>query len=267
MKTFIPAPPLNVFHLGFLTIHLYSLTLLLATLLFISLTLKLTPYKKEFESIVPGILICSILGARIYHILTSLKLYLPSHPLDMLKIYEGGLSIWGALLASLLYLVYQSHKLKINLYSLLNPLLPALALAQGIGRFGNYFNQELFGSPTSLPWKLMVEPNYRPKATPNLQYYHPTFLYEAIGVIALSGILYYLYLKTRLPKLIPSLIPLLYLLGYSLIRILTETLRTDYSPTFLGLRFNLLLAISLALLSLTLLLIRIKKSLLLANKP
>jgi len=113
----------------------------------------------------------------------------------------------------------------------------------------------------------MVEPSYRPKATPNFQYYHPTFLYEAIGVIALSGILYYLYLRTRLPKLIPSLIPLLYLLGYSAIRIFTETLRTDYSPTFLDLRINLLLAISLALLSLTLLFIRIKKSVLLANKP
>lgn len=216
---------------------------------------------------IPGLLLYSILGARIYHILTSLKLYLPNHPLDMLKIYEGGLSIWGALLASLLYLVYQSHKLKINLYSLLNPLLPALALAQGIGRFGNYFNQELFGSPTSLPWKLMVEPSYRPKATPNLQYYHPTFLYEAIGATLLSGILYYLYLKTQLPNRIPSLLPLLYLLGYSTIRVFTETLRTDYSPTFLGLRFNLLLALSLGLLSLTLLLISIKKSFLLVNKP
>lgn len=267
MKTFIPAPPLNVFHLGFLTIHLYSLTLLLASLVFISLTLKLTPHKKEFESLIPGLLLYSILGARIYHILTSLKLYLPNHPLDMLKIYEGGLSIWGALLASLLYLVYQSRKLKISLYSLLNPLLPALALAQGIGRFGNYFNQELFGSPTSLPWKLMVDPSFRPKITPNLQYYHPTFLYEASLVFILSGILYNLYLKTRLPKLIPSLIPLLYLLGYSTIRIFTETLRTDYSPTFLGLRINLLLALSLALLSLTLLLIRIKKSFLLAKKP
>ena len=260
MKTFIPAPPFSAFHIGFLTIHLYSITLLIDTLICIYLTLKFTPYKKEFETLIPGLLLSCILGARIYHVITSLKLYLPNHLYDMLKIYKGGLSIWGAIFASLLYLTYQSRKLKINIYFLLNPLLPAVALAQGIGRFGNYFNQELYGSPTSLPWKLMVEPNYRPQTTPNQEFYHPTFLYEAILVAVLSSVLYYLYLKTNLPITIPSFVPLIYLLGYSSIRIFTEHLRTDYSPTLLGLRVNLFLAIILALLSLILLLHGIRKS-------
>ena len=191
------------------------------------------------------VLIGGIIGARIWHILTpppsmvdagiTVSYYL-THPLDMLAIWRGGLGIPGAVIGGIaaLYLFCRRRKLDFLLW--LDIAAPALALGQAIGRWGNFVNQEVYGAPTSLPWKIFIEPQYRLPGYQDQAYYHPLFLYESLGSFAIVILLLWLA-RRRAEWVKTGDIFLVYLIAYPALRFLLEFIRLD-SAQVAGLNAN-----------------------------
>lgn len=183
------------------------------------------------------LVIAGIVGARIWHILTpppsmiaqgiTTQYYL-THPLAMIDIRNGGLGIPGAVIGGVLALWIYTRRKKLNLATWLDVMAPGLALAQAIGRWGNFFNQELYGAPTNLPWKLYIDPAHRLPGFQDIPYYHPLFLYEMLWNLANMAIL--LWVSRRFAdKLKIGDIFLGYLVIYPLGRFLLDFLRLDAS--------------------------------------
>lgn len=175
-----------------------------------------------------------LIGARLYHVITDNELY-RGHWLDAFAIWNGGLGIPGGIALGLLVGVIVARKRGMRLAPGLDIVAPALPLAQAIGRMGNYFNQELFGRPTDLPWGLQVDPGYRPHDLVSFTYFQPTFLYEMLWNLALCGFLIWLDRKRVIR---PGRLFALYIFGYFLGRLWVESLRSDFANTILGLRVN-----------------------------
>jgi phosphatidylglycerol:prolipoprotein diacylglycerol transferase len=186
-----------------------------------------------------------IIGARLYHILTPSKTlldmgidtrYYLTHPLDILFTWRGGLGMPGALIGGVFGLFLFARRRKLNLAELLDVAAPGVALAQGIGRWGNFVNQELYGPPSDLPWAIYIRPENRMPGYESFDRFQPLFLYESIWNLALAGVLYWTWRNHRARFHPPDLF-LLYVAGYSLGRFLLEFLRLDYVPYF-GINFN-----------------------------
>jgi prolipoprotein diacylglyceryl transferase len=178
-----------------------------------------------------------IVGARIYHVITDYQLYFGAgrHPIDALKIWNGGLGVWGAIGFGVLggYLV--ARRRQIRFPALLDAAAPGIAVAQGIGRLGNWFNQELFGRPTSLPWGLEIAPDHRPFGFEQYATFHPTFLYELIWDVAIAIALVLLDRRFRLGH---GKVFALYVAFYTLGRFWIEALRIDQVNQIGGFRLN-----------------------------
>ena len=180
------------------------------------------------------LLIGGIIGARIWHILTpspssglTTEWYL-SHPLDMINLRRGGLGIPGAVIGGLITLYFYSRKTGINFAEWTDIISPSLALGQGIGRWGNFFNQELYGAPTNLPWKLFIDPAHRLSGYFDVEYYHPLFLYESIWNFANMFLLIWIS-RRYADRLKNGDIFLVYLIVYPVGRFLLDFLRLDAS--------------------------------------
>ena len=181
------------------------------------------------------VLIGGIIGARIWHILTPppsmvdagiTVSYDLTHPLDMLAIWRGGLGIPGAVIGGIfaLYLFCRRRKLDFPLW--LDIAAPALALGQAIGRWGNFINQELYGGPTSLPWKIFIEPKNRLPGYQDQAYYHPIFLYESLGSFGI--VIFLLWISRRKADWLKTGdVFLIYLILYPTVRFLLEFIRLD----------------------------------------
>jgi prolipoprotein diacylglyceryl transferase len=184
-----------------------------------------------------------IIGGRIYHVITSPQKYFGKNgtPSDAFKIWEGGLGIWGAIALGALaaYFYYRTHSTTLSFPYFLDALAPGVAIAQAVGRIGNWFNVELFGSPTSLPWGLEVPKFDRPSGYLEYVTFHPTFLYELIWCTALAIVL--INLPKNLKNLIrrPGDLFALYVFGYTAGRLWIEALRIDDANHILGLRLNI----------------------------
>ncbi len=180
-----------------------------------------------------------IIGGRLFHVLTHLSDYVGPNidPLEFLKVWNGGLAIYGALIFGALGAYIGAKRAKLSFLSLADVLAPGILLAQAIGRWGNYFNQELFGRPTDLPWALKIDrPNPAiPDGLPSDAVFHPTFFYEFLWSIA--GVIILLALDKRLSLRWGRLFGL-YLIYYSIGRFWIENLRIDPSDVYLGLRTN-----------------------------
>jgi prolipoprotein diacylglyceryl transferase len=159
-------------------------------------------------------------------------------------VWSGGLGIWGGIAAGALAGVWRIRRRGLPVAPIADAIAPALLVAQAVGRIGNYFNQELFGKPTTLPWALFIDPNYRPLGYKSFHTFQPTFLYELIFDLALAALLVWLGHHTRVKA--PGLFAL-YVTGYSAFRIFEESLRIDSSEHFLGLRLNFYVASLLTL--------------------
>lgn len=232
------------FQIGPLTIRYYGIIVMLGAIAAAWLASREARRRGESGELVwdglVWVLIGGILGARIWHILTppesmievgiTTRFYL-THPLDALAIWNGGLGIPGAILGGVfaLYLFARNHKLNFGVW--LDIVAPALALGQAIGRWGNYFNQELYGQPTSLPWGISIDPQYRLPGYEDKVTYHPLFLYESLwnfGIVALL-----LWLGRRFQdRLLAGDLFLIYLVAYATGRFLLEFLRID--PSSIG---------------------------------
>jgi len=180
------------------------------------------------------LLIGGIIGARIWHLLTpppssgiTAGWYF-THPLDALNIRKGGLGIPGAVIAGMLVMYFYARRHNLNYLRWLDIAAPALALGQAIGRWGNYVNQELYGSPTNLPWKIYIDPNHRLQGFTNVEYYHPLFLYESLWNLANMFILLTMSWKFG-DRLKDGDIFLTYMVIYPTGRFLLDFLRLDAS--------------------------------------
>lgn len=170
----------------------------------------------------------AIVGARAYYVIFSWDYY-SQNPSEIINIRNGGLAIHGALIAGVIVGILFCKKKKINIFELLDIVIPSVALGQAIGRWGNYVNQEAYGGPTDLPWGIVV----------NGQKVHPTFLYESIMNIA---IFIFLIWFRRNKKTTHGQVLALYLILYSAVRFFVEGLRTD-SLMFLGMRVAQLVSV------------------------
>ena len=245
-------------HLGSLQIHWYGLTLALGALAGWLLSRWLAKRdgidQRRFDDLSMWLLIFGLLGGRLYHVLNELPYYL-DHPGQIIAIWQGGLAIHGAIIGGLLTVIIYARQQKLNPWKLVDIIVPGLALGQAIGRWGNYFNQELFGRPTNLPWGIPIDITHRPTGYEAFQFFHPTFLYESLGSLVIVGILVWVCRK-YLSHWAPGSVTLLYFILYPLLRISTESLRLDPTPIIAGVRLPILVSSVMILSALILLITR-----------
>ncbi len=209
------------------------------------------------------VLIGGILGARLWHILTPppsmvergiTTAYYLSHPLEVIAVWKGGLGIPGAVIGGVIALYLFTKRRGVNFITWLDVGAPALALGQAIGRWGNFVNQELYGAPTDLPWRIFIDLQNRLPEFKDQAYYHPLFLYESLW--NLSNALLLIWLGRRFDKkLLPGDLFLTYLVVYPTGRFLLEFLRLDSSQVA-GININQTLMLIVALVSLSLIALR-----------
>lgn len=178
-----------------------------------------------------------IVGARVYHVVTDHQLYFGpgQRPIEALYIWNGGLGIWGAVAAGALGVWLVCRAKGASFAAMADALAPGLAIAQGIGRLGNWFNQELFGRPTTLPWALEIDPARRPDGYEQYATFHPTFLYELVWVLLVAVVLLVLDRRLRLGH---GQVFLLYVVMYTFGRFWIEGLRIDAANTLGAWRVN-----------------------------
>lgn len=227
--------------LGPFTIHYYALCIIAGISIAIWLgDSRLRAINPEFRSVVSEVALVAvpvgIVGGRLYHLITSPDAYFGSggHPLDAFKIWQGGLGIWGAIALGAVGAWWRLRRLagvKPEFLIFLDALAPGILLAQAIGRFGNWFNGELFGRPLDAPWALEIPLPLRPVGFENYPTFHPTFAYEALWCTALA--LLFLRFHGRSGQLFA-----LYIVGYCIGRFAIEYLRIDTAHSFAGLRLN-----------------------------
>lgn len=237
----MPYPPSGI-DLGFIYIRFYGIIIVLGALAATWLASREAKRRGQNPEVawdlMPWALIGGIIGARLWHVFTptasnvaaglTTQYYL-THPLDILNIPKGGLGIPGGVIGGFLAVWIYTRKYKIPLGAWTDAAAPGLLLAQAIGRWGNFFNQEVYGSPTNLPWKLFIEPGYRLIEYQSVEYYHPLFLYEALLNVLGMGLI--LWVGRRfVDRLKQWDLFLLYLVIYPTIRFFLEFLRLDTSP-------------------------------------
>ncbi|MDX9893476.1 MAG: prolipoprotein diacylglyceryl transferase [Patescibacteria group bacterium] len=247
-----------LFQFGFLKIHWYGLFIVLGIIAGLLVVLKLAKNQKISRDQIYDfgfyLLLASLLGARIYAVFLDLRFY-QSHPFEIFAVWHGGLAIHGAIIGAVFTLVIYCWTKGLNFWILADLLVVALPLGQAIGRFGNYFNQELFGRPTDLSWGIPIDLANRPLEYLSHHYFHPTFLYESILNLLNFLILLFIYQKLKLKS---GVLLFIYLINYSIIRILMEILRLDQTPLFFGVRWPIVFSTGLIIVSLVMIFVRFK---------
>ena len=239
----IPSPGSGTLDLGPFTVHLYGLTLLVAILAATWITgrrwaARGGDWDLIYRCAVWGVAF-GIVGARLYHLATSWD-EVPDEWWGPFAIWKGGLGIWGGIALGCLAGAVVARRAGADVWLLADSLAPGLLVAQAIGRLGNWWNQELFGKPTDLPWGLEIDPENRPLAYLEQATFHPTFLYESLWVLALAGAL---LLVERRRTIRPPGLFALYVAGYSFGRLWIELLRVDPANELLGQRVNVWVSI------------------------
>ena len=246
----IPSPSFNQIHIGPLDLRMYGLCIALGVIAAVWLSSRRWEARggnpDDIGTIALWAVPAGVIGARMYHVATDWELY-RGRWIDTLKITQGGLGIPGGILAGVLAGLVVVKIKKLPAVELLDVVAPALPLAQAIGRFGNYFNQEVFGRPTSMPWGLRIDPAYRPEAYLGYSYFHPTFAYEGLWNIGLMFLLLWLDKHKRLRR---GELFTLYVFGYSMGRFWVESLRSDHASLVLGLRVNIWMSLIVGLVAL-----------------
>jgi len=192
-----------------------------------------------------------LVGGRLYHVLTDHDLYFGAgqHPIEALYVWRGGLGVWGAIALGAVGALIGARRKHIRMLPVLDAMAPGVLVAQAIGRWGNWFNQELFGKPTDLPWGLQIDPAHRPPGYEQYATFHPTFLYECLWCLAGFALLVWADRRFRLGH---GRVVALYMMIYTAGRVWNEMLRIDTVElqNVFGLRFNVWTSIVLFLVGL-----------------
>jgi prolipoprotein diacylglyceryl transferase len=247
----IPSPSANAIHLGSLQVRAYGLCIALGVWAAVEIARRRWGARggdpNDINRLAGWSVLAGLAGARAWHVATDHQRF-NGRWLHVFAVWEGGLGIPGGLIAGVLVGVLVAHRRKLPVARLLDVVAPALPVAQAVGRFGNWFNQELFGGPSHLPWALQIDPAHRPPGYANVATYHPTFLYEALWNLALAALL--VLWERRRPEIFsarPGRLFAGYVLGYGIGRAWVESLRIDPAAMLLGMRFNQLVAIIAAI--------------------
>lgn len=212
--------------------------------------------KETIIDLAPYLIIFGIIGARLYYCVLNYDFYL-RFPTEIIAIRHGGISIHGAIIGGLIGLWIFAKRHKINPIKLCDISAIGLPLAQAIGRWGNFFNSEAFGGPTNLPWKLYIAPQYRPIPYQDYQYFHPAFLYESILDLVIFAILLMLVKANKIKK--DGNLALIYLILYSVVRIIVESFRLDSVKYVLGMPVAIFVSIGIIIISVVLLIFNHKR--------
>jgi len=243
IPAFLPSPGQGVWHVAGFPIRAYALCIILGVVAAVWLGEKRWVERGGKAGQVGDVALWAVpaglIGARLYHVITDHDLYFGEgkRAIGALEIWHGGLGIWGAIAGGAVGALFACRHYGIKMLPLMDALAPGLLLAQAIGRWGNYFNQELFGRPTTLPWGLKIDPEHRPAGYEDHATFHPTFLYECLWNLGAMGVVLYLDRKLRLGF---GRCFALYVMAYCLGRGWIEYLRIDnveYNDV-LGLRLN-----------------------------
>ena len=241
LPVFIPSPERGVWHLGPVPIRAYALIILAGIAVAILVADRRWVARGGPEGAVYDISTWAvpfgIVGARLYHVISSPDAYFGSggHPLDAFKIWEGGLGIWGAVAGGALGAWLACRRNGWSFLMFADSAAPGVLVAQAMGRVGNYFNQELFGRPTTVPWALEIDPSHRPAGFEQYATFHPTFLYESLWCLAVAVVIVLIDRRWRQDH---GRTFALYVMLYTVGRGFFESLRIDEAHHVLGLRLN-----------------------------
>ena len=239
----IPSPPQGVWNLGPIPIRAYALLIILGIVVAVWVGSKRYVARGGSVGVIGDVAIWAvpfgIVGGRLYHVVTDWQLYFSpggSGIIGALRIWDGGLGIWGAVSLGALGAWIGARRLGVALPPIADAIAPGIALAQAIGRWGNWFNQELFGAPTDLPWGLQIAPQFRPEGYEQYATFQPTFLYESLWMVGVALVLIWADKRFRMGH---GRVFALYVLLYCIGRGWIEYLRIDTANHILGLRLNL----------------------------
>ncbi|MEU0724152.1 prolipoprotein diacylglyceryl transferase [Streptomyces sp. NPDC006140] len=241
LLAFIPSPSIGEVHLGPLPLRGYSLMLILGIAAAVWLGGRRWAARGGEKTVVADIALWAVpfgvVGARLYHVITSGELYFGKggDPVKALFIWDGGIGIWGAIAGGAVGAWIGCRRKGVALSAFADAVAPGIALGQAIGRWGNWFNQELYGRATTLPWALEIDPAHRPEATPDLATYHPAFLYESLWCLGVVALVVWADRRFRLDR---GRAFALYAAAYTVGRFWIEYLRVDEAHHILGLRLN-----------------------------
>lgn len=256
MLNSIPTPSISVVEIGPFTVHAYALCIITGVAVAIWLSNKrFVAAFPDARGVVGDVAIIAVpsgvLGGRLYHVVTTPERFFGAHghPEDILKIWEGGLGIWGAIalggVGALLGYLYLGRTRSLPQFRYFaDAVAPGIIFAQAIGRWGNWFNAELFGRPTDLPWALEIPSWARPSGYGDYATFHPTFLYESLWCIAVGYLLIQIGQRLKGGQIF-SLYVLLYCFG----RLGIELLRIDTAHHIAGIRINVLVSVVVGLIS------------------
>lgn len=211
-------------HLGPISIYWYGVCITAGVtlgLIYIYQKAQRNEFAKYILDLMVWGIVGGIIGARLLYVILKWSDFLSFF--EMINLSGGGLSIHGAILGGIVSLIFTARKYKLSIFKTLDLFVPAVLIGQFVGRLGNFFNQEAFGPPTNLPWKMFVVPANRPINFPDVSFFHPTFLYEMIGLAVILLLIVYLNKKLRQP----GTIFLVYLVAYALLRFVIEFVRVD----------------------------------------
>lgn len=239
----IPSPSRGVIELGPLALHAYGLMLALGVVAAAAIAQRRWAARghdpKEISDIAVPVVVAGVIGARVYHLFTGYD-WDDGGIVGAFKIWEGGLSIWGAVGGGLVGVVVMARIKHLDTLAVADAIAPGLAVAQAIGRWGNWFNQELFGRPTKLPWALEIDVDQRPAGYIQYETFHPTFLYESLWALTVAAGIVWAERRWQLRR---GQAFALYVAGYTFGRIWFEALRIDEATKVFGVRFNLIVSI------------------------
>jgi prolipoprotein diacylglyceryl transferase len=237
----IPSPDQGTWQIGFFELRAYALCIIAGVLVAVWIGDRRWVARGGEKGTVADVAVWAVpfglVGARLYHVITDYQLYFgpDRNPVEALYVWRGGLGIWGAISLGALGAYIGCRRKGIPFLAFGDALVPGIAVAQGIGRFGNWFNQELFGRPTDLPWGLQIDPEFRPPGFADVATFHPTFLYEALWNFGVAVLLIWADRRFRLGH---GRVIALYVMAYTAGRGWIEMLRIDEANTVLGLRLN-----------------------------
>jgi prolipoprotein diacylglyceryl transferase len=239
----IPSPSNGVWYLGPVPVRGYALSIILGIVAAIWIGERRWVARGgragEVQDLALWAVPFGLVGGRLYHVLTDHDLYFGEgrHPIDALYVWRGGLGVWGAVALGAVGVVIGARRKGIRLLPVLDALAPGVLVAQALGRWGNWFNQELFGRPTDLPWGLEIDPDHRPAGYGGYDTFHPTFLYEFLWDLGAFGFVIWADRRFRLGH---GRVLALYVMAYTFGRGWIEMLRIDSVELadVGGLRFN-----------------------------